>query len=179
MSSTEVVTKRATVLVAGIGNIFFGDDGFGVEVAARLDQEPVRAGARVVDFGIRGLHLGYELLDGYDALVLVDAMPIGDTPGTIALVEAEVPAAPVDPDPEETGPAIDAHTMSPAVVLNTLANLGGSVDRVLVVACQPANLTDGIGLSDVVAAAVDPAVTMVHEVLADLLSAPPTPATNP
>ncbi len=179
ITGTDLLTERATVLVAGIGNIFFGDDAFGVEVAARLVQEPVPAGAKVVDFGIRGLHLAYELLDGYDALVLVDAMPIGEVPGTIALVEAEVPTAPTEANPAETGPAIDAHTMSPAVVLNTLANLGGSIDRVLVVACQPATLTDGIGLSDVVAAAVDPAIAMVQEVLADLLPAPAIPATNP
>lgn len=171
MTSTEVLTERATVLVAGIGNIFFGDDGFGVEVATRLARSPVPAGVKLVEFGIRGLHLAYELLDGYDALVLIDTMPIGEAPGTVALVEAEVPTAPVAPDPEEQGPAVDAHTMSPAVVLATLANLGGSVERVLIVACQPATLTDGIGLSDVVATAVDPAVALVYEVVADLLPA--------
>lgn len=165
------------MLVAGIGNIFFGDDGFGVEVAAHLANGPVPVGAKVVDYGIRGLHLAYELLDGYDALVLIDAMPLGEVPGTVALVQAEVPATPVDPDPEEGGPAIDAHTMSPAVVLATLANLGGSVERVLVVACQPATVTGGIGLSDPVAAAVEPAVALVHDVLADLLQdTDPVPA---
>jgi len=166
-AGTELARPR--VLVAGIGNVFLGDDGFGVEVVDRLGGRPVPDGAKVVDFGIRGLHLAYELLDGYDALVLVDALPLGDEPGTVALVEAEMPGAPTDPDPEVTGPALDAHSMSPAVVLATLAHLGGSVDRVLVVGCQPATVAEGMGLSEVVAAAVDTAVAMVDDVLAELL----------
>lgn len=164
---TELARPR--VLVAGIGNVFLGDDGFGVEVVDRLGGRPVPDGVKVVDFGIRGLHLAYELLDGYDALVLVDALPLGDEPGTVALVEAEMPGAPTDPDPEVTGPAVDAHSMSPAVVLATLAHLGGSVERVLVVGCQPATVAEGMGLSEVVAAAVDTAVAMVDDVLAELL----------
>jgi len=163
--------ERPRVLVAGIGNVFLGDDGFGVEVVDRLRRRPVPAGAKVVDFGIRGLHLAYELLEGFEALVLVDALPLGEAPGTVALVEAEVPDAP-EPDPEVTGPALDAHTMSPAVVLGTLAHLGGSVDRVLVVGCQPATVAEGMGLSDDVAAAVDVAVAMVDDVLAELLPIP-------
>ena len=77
------------VLVAGIGNIFFGDDAFGVEVAQRLAGRPMPEGVKVVDFGIRGVHLAYELLDGYDALVLVDALPMGEPPGTVAVIEPE------------------------------------------------------------------------------------------
>ena len=114
-----------TVLVAGVGNIFLRDDGFGVEVASRLATRPMPEGVRVVDFGIRGLHLAYELLDGYDALVLVDAMPMGEPPGTVAVVE---------PDIDVTGSdvvAVDAHGMDPATVLATLSGLGGSVGRVL------------------------------------------------
>jgi len=170
---------RARVLVAGIGNIFLGDDGFGVEVVQRVAARPVPEGVEVVDFGIRGLHLAYQLLDGYDVLVLVDALPVGEAPGTVVLVEAEVPDTPSDP--EITGPALDAHTMSPAVVLGTLAYLGGSIDRVLVVGCQPANVEEGIGLSEPVAAAVDNALTMLDEVLSDLLteSDPPPDPTNP
>ncbi len=157
------------ILVAGIGNIFLSDDGFGVEVIARLADRPAPAGVKVVDFGIRGLHLAYELLDGYDVLVLVDALPIGEEPGTVALVEAELPDAPTAPGPDGTGPAVDAHSMSPAVVLGTLANLGGSIDRVLVVGCQPESTDEGIGLSDVVAASIDQAVTMVDDLLSDLV----------
>jgi len=156
------------VLVAGIGNIFLSDDGFGVEVIGRLADHPIPDGVKVVDFGIRGLHLAYELLDGYDVLVLVDALPIGEAPGTVALVEAEMPDGPSGPGPDGTAPALDAHSMSPAVVLATLANLGGSIDRVLVVGCQPESVTEGIGLSASVAASVENAVTMVAEVLADL-----------
>ena len=78
------------VLVAGIGNIFLGDDGFGVEVADRLAGRTLPDGVQVADFGIRGVHLAYELLDGYDALVLVDAVPMGEPPGTVAIIEPEL-----------------------------------------------------------------------------------------
>ena len=173
------------VLVAGIGNIFFGDDAFGVVVVDQVLRRPVPAGVTVADFGIRGLHLAYELLDGYDALVLVDAMPLDDEPGTVALVEIEMPTPPGTdadstaegaqqaPDPGgagQPGAALDAHSMSPHVVLASLVNLGGSVDRVLVVGCQPSALSPGMGLSPVVAAAVDGAVQMIDRVLIDLLS---------
>ncbi|HXH56622.1 hydrogenase maturation protease [Iamia sp.] len=163
---------RPRVLVAGIGNIFLGDDGFGVEVVGRLAGRPMPDGVTVVDFGIRGLHLAYQLLDGYDVLVLVDALPLGEPPGTVALVEAEVPTT-AEPDPETpTGPALDAHSMSPAVVLATLAHLGGSVDQVFVVGCQPATVAEVIGLSDAVAASVDRALAMVDDLLADLTADP-------
>jgi hydrogenase maturation protease len=168
----DIGPRHLRVLVAGIGNIFLGDDGFGVEVVGHLARRPVPAGVTVVDFGIRGLHLAYQLLDGYDVLVLVDALPLGEPPGTVALVEAEVPTA-VGPDPEApTGPALDAHTMSPAVVLGTLAHLGGSVDQVFVVGCQPATVAEGIGLSDAVAASVDLALAMVDDLLTDLTADP-------
>ena len=89
------------MLVAGIGNIFLGDDGFGVEVAQRLADRPMPEGVQVADFGIRGVHLAYELLDGYDALVLVDAVPMGEPPGTVAVIEPELDAVVHD----ETAPA--------------------------------------------------------------------------
>ena len=162
------VDAMTRTLVAGIGNIFFGDDGFGVAVAERLAREPMPAGARVEDFGIRGVHLAYELLDGYDALVLVDAIALdGDPPGTLALLEIDGPdrsGAPTD----LVTPVVDAHTMSPDVVLGLLAGLGGTVGRVYVVGCQPETLDDGIGLSASVAASVDAAARMVHDLLADV-----------
>ena len=118
-----------------------------MEVVQRLLDRPVPDGVRVADFGIRGVHLAYELLDGYDALVLVDAVPIGERPGTVVVIEPEpVPA---------TDAVVDAHTMGPDVVLATLARLGGEVDRIRVVGCQPATLEEGIGLSPPVAAAVE------------------------
>jgi hydrogenase maturation protease len=158
------VSRR--VLVAGIGNIFLGDDGFGVEVANRLAGRSVPDGVRVADFGIRGVHLAYELLDGYDALVLIDAVPLGEAPGTLAVIEPGPPAAPADGD--DVAPIVDAHSMSPGVVLGLLAGLGGSVGRILVVGCQPAVLDEGIGLSPPVADAVDRAVELCSRLLVDV-----------
>ena len=161
---------RPRILVAGIGNIFFGDDAFGVEVAGLLRDRRMPDGVRVVDFGIRGLHLAYELLDGFDLLVLVDAMPLGAAPGTVVLFEPDAPTASAAPDP--TQPSVDAHAISPAVVLGTLEHLGGSVDRVVVVGCQPAVVDQGIGLSAEVVAALIPAVELIDEVIADARAGP-------
>jgi hydrogenase maturation protease len=152
------------VLVAGIGNIFFGDDAYGVEVAQRLVDRPMPDGVKVADFGIRGLHLAYELLDGYDTLVLVDALPMGEPPGTVALIEPELDAVGHD----ETALRIEAHGMSPAVVLGLMSGLGATVERVLIVGCQPAVLDEGIGLSSVVAAAVESGVAAVLEVVDEI-----------
>jgi hydrogenase maturation protease len=157
-------------MCAGIGNIFFRDDGFGCEVANHLARQPVSDCVRVEDYGIRGVHLAYDLMDGYDALVIIDAMPMGDEPpGTVVLLEPEVPSPSQTDDDGDPVPVMDAHTMSPLVVLSTLANLGGSVDRVLVVGCQPETIEEGMGLSDPVAAAVDRAVEMVSELLTELV----------
>jgi hydrogenase maturation protease len=158
------VSRR--VLLAGIGNIFLGDDGFGVEVATRLGRQAVPGGVQVADYGIRGVHLAYELLDGYDTLVLVDAVPMGETPGTLAVIEPEAAAAPAGGD--DVAPVIDAHSMSPGVVLGMLAGLGGSVERVVVVGCEPATLDEGIGLSPAVAAAVEPAVELCRGLLTEM-----------
>jgi hydrogenase maturation protease len=153
-------------LVAGIGNIFLGDDGFGVEVVKHihLDSIPteLRESTTVSDYGIRGVHLAYELLEDYDALVLIDAMPLGEPPGTVAIFE---------PDVDQIDPAgVDAHSMSPAVVLGLLAGMGGRVPRVVVVGCQPLTIDEGIGLSEPVAMAVIPAVEIVCRVLTDMYS---------
>jgi len=154
------------VLVAGIGNIFLDDDGWGVEVANRLAPLPMPEGVRVADFGIRGVHLAYELLDGYETLVLIDAMPMGEAPGTVAVIEADVPVAATGNQDE--GTFVDAHSMNPGVVLALLAGLGASVQRILVVGCEPDDLDDGIGLSPAVAAAVDDAVDTVRELVAEI-----------
>ncbi len=155
------------VLVAGIGNIFCSDDGFGVEVANRLGTLSWPEGVRVADFGIRGVHLAYELLEGYDGLILVDAVPMREAPGTLEVIEPEPAAAPSDAD--EVTQGVDAHNMNPDVVLATLARLGGTVERILVLGCQPANLDDGIGLSPPVAGAVDDAVELCRRLVADLV----------
>jgi len=154
------------ILVAGIGNIFLGDDGFGVEVVGRMNGRALPDGVSVADYGIRGVHLAYELLDGYDALILIDAMPMGQAPGTVAIFEPDLLAG-VDGD-DGPGPAMDAHSMSPAVVVATLASLGGEVGRVLVVGCEPSVIEEGIGLSAPVSAAVDSAVEAVHAALTEL-----------
>ena len=146
-------------LVAGCGNVFFADDGFGVEVANRLAAAGLPEGVVVRDTGIRGVHLVYELLDGWDTVILVDASPRGGTPGTVYLIE---------PDPDldpAAAPPLDAHGMNPDSVLAMVRILGGEIGRVLVVACEPAEITERIGLSAPVAAAVDQAVGMVKELV--------------
>lgn len=113
---------NAPVLVAGIGNIFSSDDAFGVEVANRLMGKWLPSQVRVADFGIRGVHLAYELLDGYECLILIDAVELGEAPGTIAVIEPERFAATGSPDDSgDRAPVVDAHNMSPDVVLGTLA----------------------------------------------------------
>ena len=154
------------VLVAGIGNIFLGDDGFGVEVANRMAPLPQPDGVVVADFGIRGVHLAYELLGGYDALVLIDAVPIGEPPGTLAVIEPEITELIAGDD--DIAPAMDAHSMNPAVVLGMLAGLGGEVGRVVIVGCQPEVIEEGIGLSAPVTAAIDRAIIAVTEVVIEL-----------
>jgi hydrogenase maturation protease len=156
------------VLVAGIGNVFLGDDGFGVEVVRRLDPTGLPDGVDVADYGIRGVHLAYDLLDDrYATLILVDALPTGEPPGTLAVVEADPEAnrpadgaLAIDTGPIDVMP-IDAHSMSPDVVLSALRSLGGRPPRVLVVGCQPAVLDPGMQLSAPVAAAVDEAARIV------------------
>lgn len=145
---------KPRVLVAGIGNVFLGDDGFGVEVVHRLAGEQLPEWVQVADYGIAGLHLAYELLGGYDATILVDATPHGRPPGTLSLIEANV-------DELAGAPDIDAHGMSPEAVFRLLRLLGGDAGRVLVVGVEPARVDEGIGLSPEVEAAVPAAVRTV------------------
>ncbi|BDT90092.1 peptidase M52 [Nocardia sputorum] len=148
------------MLVAGIGNIFLGDDGFGPEVVRRLPRHP-DPGVRAVDYGIRGMHLAYDLLDRWDALVLVDALPDRGAPGRVEVFGAA---------PENTGPAaLDAHAMSPDAVFAGVRALGGVLPPTVVIGCQVACAEEGIGLSEPVAAAVDEAVAAVGDVVAALL----------
>lgn len=158
-----------SVLVAGIGNIFLSDDGFGPEVARRMlasdpGAAPLPEGVRVVDYGIRGMHLAYDLLDGVDALVLVDALPgKGGDPGDITVLEVGL-------DDLGTG-QFDAHGMDPVAVLGSLGALGGELPRTLVVGCQPLDVSEGIGLTPAVSQAVDGAVATVNRLLDELLTA--------
>lgn len=155
------------ILIAGIGNIFLGDDGFGVDVAQRLRERPLPAGVEVGDFGIRGMDLAYALLEEYDALIMLDAANRGEAPGTLYLIEV-----PVD---RPGAAAIDTHGMDPVKVLNLARELGARPIPTFVVACEPNVLASGeegemvIGLSETVAAAVGEAVVMV-ESLVDKIS---------
>jgi hydrogenase maturation protease len=155
------------VLVAGIGNIFLSDDGFGVEVVNRLASSPLPPGVKVADFGIRGVHLAYELLDGYDGLILVDAVPMGEAPGTVAIIEPDLDGARAAAEDGE--PVLDAHSMSPEVVLATLDRLGGGVAHISVVGCQPASVDEGMGLSPPVTAALDGAVDLCRRLVGELV----------
>lgn len=146
------------VLVAGIGNIFLTDDGFGPEVARRLTALALPAGVVVTDYGIRGMHLAYDLLDGYDALVIVDAVPHSAEPGDLVVLA-------VGPDDVGDGD-FDAHGMEPTAVLASLGSLGGELPPTYVVGCQPADVAEGIGLTPAVEAAIGPAVETVTRLLA-------------
>jgi hydrogenase maturation protease len=161
------------LLIAGVGNIFLGDDGFGVEVANRLAGADLPAWAHVVDYGIRGMHLAYDLAGGYNSAILVDATARGGEPGTIYVIEPDRPAAPSAP--ARTGaedgtlaanPMFNAHGMQPDVVLGMLSMLDAADRQVLVVGCEPASVDYGIGLSAPVAAAVDGAVRVVLDLVA-------------
>jgi hydrogenase maturation protease len=178
-------TRTGRTLVACLGNIFLSDDGFGVEVARRLARHELPAGVRVTDYGIRGMHLAYDLAEGFDNTILVDATQRGGQPGTVYLIEPEPPApadrtgpGPDGPDPAGAGPADDgtatmlasmsllnAHGMQPDLVLSLAGTLGAEAGRVLVVGCEPATLEEGIGLSAPVAAAVEDAVRMVTKLV--------------
>jgi hydrogenase maturation protease len=144
------------VLVAGVGNIFLSDDGFGVEVARRLAEEQLPEAVTVADFGIRSVHLAFELLDGYDALILVDALGRGEAPGTVTVLEPDLG--------DDLGSSIvDAHGMHPGAVLSMVSDMGGHLGRVLVVGCEPETLEEHIGLSPVVEGVVDQAVRVVSD----------------
>ncbi len=164
----------ARILIAGIGNIFLGDDGFGCEVTARLARRAWPEGVRVVDFGIRGLDLAYALLDGYDAAILIDAAPRGGDPGTVYIIEPDPGELNEQCAPETSLSLVDAHAMSPLKVLSLVRSMGGGCDRVLVVGCEPSTLVDleegQMALSEPVAAAVDEAVDAVESLVSKLLA---------
>jgi hydrogenase maturation protease len=155
------------VLVAGVGNVFLGDDAFGVEVARRLAQRPQPKEVRVMDFGIRGLDLAYELLEGYAAVVLVDAVPRGEAPGTLFVLEPDLQDV-----QSGNAPMIELHAMDPVKVLRLAASLGGRVEHVLVVGCEPATSECpefAAEMSVPVRAAVDGAVVLVESLVAQWL----------
>jgi hydrogenase maturation protease len=159
------------ILVAGIGNIFMGDDAFGVEVAQRLAKRVLPDGVKVADFGIRGIDLTYALLDGYDAVILVDTAQLGAPPGTVRIV---VPEVDLREPPAPEGLLIEPHDLDPAKVLRLAATLGSCCRRILLVACEPATFgnedADAMGLSPEVTAAVDEAIAVVEKLIFELLA---------
>lgn len=159
---------RPHTLVAGLGNIFLGDDGFGCEVVTRLSRSGVPEGVRVVDYGIRGMHLAYDLLDGWDLLILVDALPNRGAPGRLEIVEIR---------PEDLGVGdLDAHGMSPVAVLSSLGALGGWLPPTVLVGAQVADTCDLIGLGEPLEAAVPAAVDAIRTLL---LASPVPPRAVP
>ena len=154
------------ILVAGVGNAWMQDDGFGGEVARRLEQRNLPSGVTVMEFGAGGLDLAYEIMRGYHALVLLDVSRQGGEPGTLYVIE---------PDPEEfggaieDGEAINPHGMDPKTVLRFVTAVGGFSGKVVVIACEPAEIEDlGMGLSPAVEAAVDRAVDLVVSTIEEL-----------
>jgi hydrogenase maturation protease len=162
----SAVCAPAAVLVAGVGNIFAGDDAFGVEVVQRLAQRRLPAGVRVVDFGTRAVDLAYALQDQCDALVLVDAAARGAAPGTLYVIEPQL-------EPAAAGAVELTHALNPQTVLRLLSAGPTRCRRALIVGCEPQNLGDQddicVGLSGPVTQALGPAVELVHAVVLEIL----------
>jgi hydrogenase maturation protease len=163
---TQTAHRTKQILVAGIGNAWLRDDGFGGEVAKVLADRELPAGVSVVDFGTGGLDLAYEVMRGYDALILVDISRQGEPPGTLYVMEAD----PDDIDGKiEDGQMLDPHGMDPQTVLRFVKYVGGWPGRVFVVACEPEVIEDvGFGLSDAVSGALARAADVVLNTVADL-----------
>lgn len=161
------------ILIACIGNIFLGDDAFGVEVAKRLSQGKLPEEVRLVDFGIRGFDLAYALMNGYDVTIFVDATPRGGAPGTLYVIEPDLSELNAVSNAEPQGMLVETHGMHPLKVLALAKSMGAEFKQILLVGCEPATLgpEEGqLGLSEPVAAAVDEAVTLVESLIAEILS---------
>jgi len=158
------------ILIAGVGNIFLGDDGFGVEVAQQLMTHKLPDSVRVVDFGIRGFDLAYALMDDYDATILVDATPRGGAPGTLYKIEGDLSELESLTDQQM---AVETHGMSPTRVFGMVKAMGGEPRRLFIVGCEPATLEadeEGrIGLSSLVSATVNEAILMIDSLINEIL----------
>jgi hydrogenase maturation protease len=166
---TQARPAKARVLIAGIGNIFLGDDGFGVEVARRLSSCEMPTDVRVVDFGIRGLDLVYALQDGYETTILIDAFPQGKAPGTVSVVEPDLKDLQATP---EQGGFVEPHGMNPMNVLRMAKAMQAPLEQILLIGCEPAYLggDDGhMGLSEPVEAAVNDAVKTTQNLVRRIL----------
>ena len=159
--------KSPSVLIAGIGNIFLGDDAFGVEVAQRLANRKLPDRVKVVDFGIRGFDLAYALLDRFDVTILVDACPRGGAPGTLYVIEPDLNVSALNAaEAEHT--SVDAHSMNPMNVIRMAKSMGGDLKRILLVGCEPLTLgpdEGAMGLSEPVAAMVEEAANRIESLV--------------
>jgi hydrogenase maturation protease len=165
------MSRPSKILVAGVGNIFMGDDAFGSEVARRLMSEGLPAEVQVTDFGIRSYDLAYALTDGYDVTILVDVTTRKQSPGTVYLIEPDL--SQLD---QLDGMIADAHSLNPVNVLRMLRSLGTAPGKLYLIGCEPAILDseDGrIGLSEVVEAAIPQAIQLIKSLVNDLLSETP------
>jgi hydrogenase maturation protease len=163
--SADIKTQTPDILIAGIGNIFLGDDAFGVEVIRRLGNRKLPDRVKAIDFGTRGFDLAYALLDGADVTILVDACPRGGTPGSVYVIEPDLSSL---DGPEARQFSIDAHSMNPLNVIRMAKSMGGALKRILLVGCEPATLgpEEGhMGLSRPVAAAVEETVGVVESLV--------------
>ena len=162
--------NSSRILIAGIGNIFFGDDAFGVEVARRLAARSLPDGIQVVEFGIRGLDLTYAILEPHEAVIIVDAVPRGGKPGTLYVIEPELEQV---ADPDSPVPMMETHNLDPLKVLALARSMGGKIDRVLLIGCEPDILGEEeelqFGLSESVRSAVEEAVLVVESLVRKLL----------
>jgi hydrogenase maturation protease len=166
----SIATQKPAILVAGIGNIFLGDDAFGVEVVRRLAGVQLPERVRVADFGIRGFDLGYALQDGYETTILLDACPHGEAPGTLYVIEPDLKAL---DDPDDPQAVVEAHAMNPINVLRMARAMNIEIKNVLLVGCEPETLggEEGqMGLSAAVEAAVDRAVKLVESIINKILN---------
>jgi hydrogenase maturation protease len=161
--------SRGSVLVAGVGNYFMGDDAFGIEVVHRLAERSLPNHVRVVDFGIRGLDLAYALLEPHDLVVLVDAAARGGAPGTLYLIEPELAALSPGGSADTPSPLIEGHSLVPAQVLLLVHALGGQLRNLVILGCEPAAIPDvadmSVGLSPPVTKAVDAALGVLERLI--------------
>lgn len=160
------VSKKKRVMIAGVGNIFMKDDGFGTAVIKELQNHRLPDGVEIKDFGTGGLKLAYDLMRGYDGLILLDASKRGEKPGTLYVIEPEETS--IETNLEDGGP-IDPHGSDPATILRFVKGIGAWPGKVLIVACEPESVDEfEIGLSESVSGAVKDAVTLVNEIIKDI-----------
>lgn len=163
---TAPVNKKKRVMIAGVGNMFMKDDGFGGAVIKKMANKTFPEGVEIKDFGTGGLKLAYDLMKGYDGLILLDASQRGEEPGTLYVIEPEENS--IESNLEDGGP-IDPHGSDPATILRFVKGIGAWPGKVLIVACEPATADDfEIGLSEPVNEAVDKAVDLIDELLKDI-----------